>query len=205
MAVHNNRSITLGRDSGERSGGTSPGPIVQRLANFFRGTKDQQAAEPAPTGWVEGEQWPVDDEVLPRFPVVRHGYDCAAVDAHVAELERELAEVDHELAELRAHSASREEVDGEIRRIGEQTSAVLIAANEKCGEMLREAQEEADRCLAEAKASAKAITEEGEARRRELETQHEAIRQERDRLLEDVRTVSSALAALADSGEQPAG
>ena len=36
-----------------------------------------------------------------RFTVVKQGYDCAAVDEHIAELEREMAELDHELADLR--------------------------------------------------------------------------------------------------------
>jgi hypothetical protein len=145
----------------------------------------------------------VDEDVLLRFPVVRQGYDCTAVDAHVAELERELSEVDRELAELRSQSASRDEVASELKRIGEQTSAVLIAANEKRGEILREAQEEAERCVAEATATARAITEESEMRLRELQVQHEAVQQERERLLGEVRSVSAALAALADSRHEP--
>ena len=206
MAVHNNRSLTLDRRSTKRPpAAESLRPLGQRLVNFFRGTNDhdRQPEAPQPPGWIDQEQWPMDD-VLPRFPVVRQGYDCTAVDAHVAELERELSEVDRELAALRSQPVSRDEVASELKRVGEQTSAVLIAANEKRGQILREAQEEADRSVAEASATARAITEESEMRLRELQVQHEAVQQERERLLEEVRGVSRALAALADPAQQPA-
>jgi vacuolar-type H+-ATPase subunit H len=76
---------------------------------------------------------------------------------------------------------------------------VLIAANEQRDEILRTAREEAGRSVADARAKATLITSEGEARLRELQAQHEAAERERDCLLEDVRNVSAALAALADS------
>src|SRR5207237_775730 len=123
-----------------------------RFADFIRGTNghDPGADEEQPTVSIEDEQWAANEEVLPRFPLVRHGYHCAAVDEYVTELEQELAEVDRELAELRAHTAPRDEVTDQIKRIGEQTSAVLIAANEQREEILRAAKEEADRRVAEA-------------------------------------------------------
>src|SRR5205807_9203430 len=113
------------------------------------------------------------------------------------------AEVDRELAELRARSVSRDEVSNQIKRIGEQTSAVLIAANEQRGEILRMAREDADRRVAEATGRATSITAEGETRLRELQAQHDVARCERDRLLADVRRISAALATLAGSGEEP--
>lgn len=205
MALHHNRSLTLDRQRTERQRGATLRPVGERLANLFRGSKDHDPRfrEPEEAEWLAGEQWPTGDEVLPRFPLTQHGYDCAAVDAHVAELERELSEVDRELAELRAQSAPRDEVAGEIKRIGEQTSAVLIAANEQRAEILRGARDEADRWIAEATAQATTLTAESEVRLRELQSQHEAVERERDRLLEEVRAVSVALAALADSRNQP--
>jgi len=204
MAPHNNRSPTLDRMPTDRSRGAALRPVRQRLTDLVRGPKaeDRPFEEPQAARWLEGEQWPEND-VLPRFPVVRNGYDCAAVDAQIADLEGELSELDQELAELRAQPARRDDVADEIKRIGEQTSAVLIAANEQRAEILRGAREEADHWISDATAKATALTAESEVRLRELRSEHEAAERERDRLLDDVRAVSAALAALADSRNRP--
>jgi cell division septum initiation protein DivIVA len=146
--------------------------------------------------------------VIPRFPVVRQGYDCAAVDAYVGELERDIAELDRELVALRARLATPDEVQTEIKRIGEQTSSVLIAAHEQREDILRGAQEEADRCVAEAREKASAIMAQAQAGVREAETgvrdaeaRSQATHRERYRLLDEVRTISAELAALADAGQ----
>ncbi len=206
MAVHSNRSPGLEHDSSERSRGVSLAPVGQRVVNFLRGPKlqDEGYPEEQPTGVIEDERWSESEEVLPRFPMSRNGYHPAAVDSYVAELEQELAEVDRELAEVKAHSAPRDEVSIQIKRVGEQTSAVLIAANEQREEMLRTAREEADRQVADATAKATLITADGEAKLRELQSQYTATGRERDRLLDEVRSVSVALASLADSGRTPA-
>jgi hypothetical protein len=198
--MHDNRSLTLDKKPSERSRGAALGPVRQRLSDLVRGAKpeDRPLDEQQAAGWPEGEQWPGDEELLPRFPLVRNGYDCAVVDAHIADLEGELTELDQELAQLRAQPAPRDDVADEIKRIGEQTSAVLIAANEQRAEILRGAREEADHWIADATAKATALTAESEARLRELRSEHEAAERERDRLLDDVRAVSAALAALAD-------
>lgn len=205
MAWHNDRSLTVQESSTERSPGARLGSVGQRLTNFFRGVPEyaQELDDSQDTVGFPVERWPeADQEPLPRFPIARSGYHCAAVDEHVADLEQELAQIDSELAELRAHSVSRDEVSIEIKRIGEQTSAVLIAANEQRDEILRTAREEAERCVADARAKATLLTAEGEARLRELQAEHQAAERERHRLLDDVRNVSAALAALA---EPPAG
>jgi hypothetical protein len=224
MAVHTNRSAGRGRGSSERSRGVSLAPVGHKVVNFLRGPKIQEDGYDyeQPTGEIEDQRWSEPEEVLPpgeelapehvlppeeelaRFPISRRGYHCAAVDTYISELEQELAEVDRELAELRAHSAPRDEVSIQIKRVGEQTSAVLIAANEQRDEMLRMAREEADRQVADATAKATLIAAESEARLRELHAQHAAAGRERDRLLEEVRSVSVALASLADSGRTPA-
>lgn len=208
MAVHNNKALTFDRKSTKAARGVSRRPVGQRFADFLRGTTDhdQRPGGPQPPRWLEqAEQLSVEEEVLPRFVVVRHGYDCTAVDTHVSELERELAEVDRELAELRTQSASREEVADEIKRVGEQTSAVLIAANEQREEILRGAQAQADRSVEEATGRASAITAESEVRVRELQVRHGAAQHEHDRLLGEVRNLSVALAALADRGPEAIG
>src|SRR5437879_1441764 len=123
MAVHNNPPLALDRSSDERSRGSGLRPVGHRIVNFLRGPIDEDhgSADQESGGLIEREHWSTDEEVLPRFPLVRHGYHCATVDAHVTELEQELAEVDQELAELRAHVVPRDEVSEQIKRIGEQT------------------------------------------------------------------------------------
>jgi len=167
-------------------------PMRQRFMNSLRaGEPGGEAAAPELTPDSL-------DGILPRFAVVRQGYDCLAVDEYVTEVERELAQADRELVELRARAASSEDVHRELARIGEQTSAVLIAAHEQSDEILRAAREEAERCVSEAAAKATALTTETAAQLRELEVQKEATRLDRNRLLDDIRRLSAALAELAD-------
>jgi chromosome segregation ATPase len=190
MAFYNNRSLVLDRGLKRRTH-RSFGTLGLRLAGALRWK-----------GADEDEPETVDEELLPRFPLVRHGYERIAVDGYVAELEQELAALDRELAELRGGGAPAAEVANEIKRIGEQTSAVLMAAHEQREEILRRARAEADRCVEEATARAHALTTQCEQRLRELEAKNETARGERNRLLGDLRTISSALTAVADSADQ---
>jgi hypothetical protein len=203
MTPYDNRPLTLRQEPKAGSRRVSFGPVSQRLASVFRPADDPEAR---PEGrrlarWLPDDREEVGDEVPSRFPLARNGYDRVAVDRHVAELEHELSEMDRELVDLRSQSLSTDEVATEIRRIGEQTSEVLITAHEQRGEILRVAREEADRCVAEAQAQARAITLAGEARWRELEAQNGAAQGERDRLLADLRSVSAALATVVDTAE----
>jgi hypothetical protein len=140
-------------------------------------------------------QW---DNVLPRFPITKQGYDCAAVDEQVAELERELTELDQELADLRAQMPSRSETAAEIEKIGEQTSAILLAAHESAQQTAREAEAQADRCVADAAANAIEITTQANRKLSDLQSETGMLYRERERLLEDVRGVADALGSLAD-------
>jgi cell division septum initiation protein DivIVA len=148
----------------------------------------------------EPEPVPAWEGAPPRFPIARHGYDCAVVDGHVAELEREITELDSELVELRRRSPSDNEVATEIQRVGEQTSAILLAAHDKAQETTRRAQAEADRCVADAAANALKITEEANQKARRIESETVSLRQERARLLEDIRTLGTTLCSMADDG-----
>jgi cell division septum initiation protein DivIVA len=134
-----------------------------------------------------------------RFPWSPRGYRRSAVDAHIADLERELSELDRELAELQAAATLREEVANEMRRIGEETAGVLIEAHNRREAIEREAQEQAQRLLTEATAKATAITAESEARVRELEAQRASVHEERDRLLENALAASAAIAQVVDT------
>jgi hypothetical protein len=79
---------------------------------------------------------------------------------------------------------------------------VLLAAHEQREEILRRAHADAERCMADATASAGAVTAQCEERLRALKAQTDAARLERDRLLGDLRTISAAVAAVADSAEE---
>ena len=62
----------------------------------------------------------------------------------------------------------------------------------------RRAEAEAERCLSAAAANAVAMTDEAQAQLRRLDGETDVIWRERERLLEDVRTVATALFALAE-------
>lgn len=207
MALYDNQSLVLDRDS-------KPQRILAQIRERFQsvlhhgegqdGTRWPHRREGQDGGrWVENDAETVEGIVL-RFPLARRGYDTVAVDDYVAGLERELSALDRELAELRGQTAPAEEVESQIKRIGEQTSAVLMAAHEQREEILRTARDEAERTVAAATTTARTVTEQSETRLRVLESQNEAARGERGRLLTEIRSISSALAAVADSAEGPA-
>ena len=200
MATHLKRPSTFaGAASKSRSPRIRFAPVRERLISTWRAGEPETAQFDQVVVGVAPETGPEPDEaVLPRFATVRRGYDCVAVDEYLVELERELAEADQELAAMRGRALVADEVEAELKRIGEQTSAVLIAAHEQHDEILRTAREEAERRISEAAAQASALTSKAEAQLRELRDQKEATHRERDVLLADVRRVSAALAELAD-------
>ena len=136
-------------------------------------------------------------DVVPRFPIARSGYDCAAVDEHIAMLERELSELDRELAELRSRAPAHDEVAAELERIGEETSSILLAAHDRARETTRQAQEQADRCIADAAAQALAITEDANRKKGQVEAETRRIEAERARLLADMEALAGTLSTVA--------
>lgn len=175
--------------------------IAERLARTVRAGQ-QPVGQLAPPP-IDEPEYSEDDELaswyeaVPRFPVVRSGYDTAAVDEHVVMLERELSELDHELAELRARRAPQDEVAAEIEKIGEQTSSILLAAHDQARETARSAQEQADRCIADAAAQAISITEEAGRKKAELEAETRRLAGERARLLADMEALAGTLTTVA--------
>ncbi len=143
-----------------------------------------------------------DDPVLPRYPITRQGYDCDAVDQHVAELEVELTELERQITELHAHADARSEVAVEIERIGEQTSAILVAAHDEAQETIRLARMQAETCIADAASYAAALTEEAKLQRQIVEQDKLSIARERARLMDDIRSTATALSSLADGAAQ---
>ena len=130
-------------------------------------------------------------EEASRFPVAALGYNRAAVDEYILGLEREIAE-------LRAREPKPMSINEELARIGEQTASILVVAHNQASETTRLAEEQAERCVADAAANAVAITKEAKQRLREIDTETDSVWRERERLLQDMRDVSQALASLAD-------
>jgi hypothetical protein len=173
--------------------------IARSLPNSARPHEDDEPTRPLLS---RGDYEPDDQleswyDVVPRFPIARSGYDCAAVDEHIAMLEQELGELDHELADLRARTPAKDEVAVEIQRIGEETSAILLAAHDRAKETTRQAQEQADRCIADAAANAVNITAEANRQRDEIEDDVRRLFSERARLLADMETLAGTLATVA--------
>lgn len=197
MATHFNQPAA--RTAGATSKYRSPRINFAPIKDMFKPVRAPEPSEQGDERWVtfarEGDQ-STEEHILGRFPVVRHGYACPAVDEYIADLERDLSQADRELAELRGRAPAADEVTSELKRIGEQTSAVLIAAHEQRDEILRTAKEEAERCVAEAKARATQMAADSQAELRELEARKTETQRERDRIFNEIRTFSTALTAL---------
>jgi cell division septum initiation protein DivIVA len=184
--------------------------VAARFANWFTGMDRAPEPHQLPVGGEEGEPDPLaaltagaaDDREPSPFPVAPLGYNRAAVDEHLADLDRELADLGRELAELRTAREMPMTVTEELERIGEQTASILIVAQDKANETTRRAHEQAERCIADAAQNAVSITEEAKQRLHELDNETDAVWRERERLLEDVRAVSTALASLADQASE---
>lgn len=169
--------------------------LARSLPAVVRGDIDTgRTTEP---GYPSEEQDTTWYDVVPRFPIVRSGYECASVDEHVAMLEQDIAELERENDDLRARPPASGEVEAEIKRIGEQTSAILLAAHDRAREMTRAAEEQAERCLTEARAKAHAITEEATRKRAESQGELERIAGERSRLLADMERLAGTLSTVA--------
>jgi DivIVA protein len=198
----NRRAVTLSRPERPRSRFADLGDRFARTFSARDHTQLTQEANGRPDHAVDGDPPLPWDESPPRFPLARQGYECAAVDEHIAELERELLALDRELAQLQAQTPAAGEVRTEIERVGEQTSAILIAAHEQAQQTTRLAQEEADRCIAAAAANAVAITSEAKEELRGLEREKGSLSQDRERLITNIRSISAALSSLADDADE---
>ncbi len=174
--------------------------LAGRFANWMTGAERLPMDETAP----EREPVTRDREEPPaasggedstRFPLAPFGYNRSAVDEHLASLERELDD-------LRIKQAPAASITDELERIGEQTASILVVAHDQAHETTRLAQEQAERCVADAAANAVQITAEAKAKLRELDAETDAVWRERERLLEDVRVVSAALANLANQASE---
>jgi hypothetical protein len=171
-----------------RPGHNRFGDLGDRLARTFGGFDRTRAEMP---GWEdEGEfEYPGQGETQPVW-----GPGPSALQQRIDELEAEL--------ERMRQGDDDDPVAIEIKRIGEQTSAILITAHEQAQEIRREAQEQADRCLQDAASNAVQMTTEAKRRLSDLDAETDAVWHERARLLEDARTVASALNALVEQAAE---
>lgn len=173
------------------------GRVARTLSALDRSTRgtpqwdgDEADAETGDETGAWGSVLPPRFEVSSTFPSARSGYDRASVDAHVAELERELAE-------LRDRTPQRL-VAEEIDRIGKQTSEIIRLAHDKADEIKRTAQLTGERSVEEATRKAREISEQAERHLRELDAETDTVWRDRTRLIEDVRSLATALFALAE-------
>lgn len=177
--------------------------LGDRIARTFTPTPvDRTEAPEAPWDVATEAHYAVTDDVdapweddASPFPIVRSGYDRDAVDTYLNELE-------HEIDELKAHRSSDDAVAIEIKRIGEQAAAILQTAHQQAAETTRKAREEADKCLSDAAANAISMKDEAKTKLRDLDTETDAVWRERARLIEDVRTVATALFSLAEDATE---
>jgi hypothetical protein len=187
-------SPTLDEPTKPKTVGSRLADIGDRLARTFAvAERPNFDLSPEPTGGeltLPGETEQPWERIAARFPVARDGYDRAAVDQHISELERELTEV-------RSRGSTSTAVAEEISRIGEQTSTILMAAHEQAEEITRRAKAQADRCVADAASRAMAMTQQAERRLRALDGDTDSIWSERAQLIDDVRSLATALTTLA--------
>lgn len=197
MTGFGKRSGTIHRPHEGRSG-SRLGELGERLAGAFSPTAHAPAEQSGDIEYsTELDGLYAEDSVLARFPVVRQGYDCDAVDEHLAELEAALYQTQTELAELHEQAPRRSDIAAEIDRLGEHTSAILITAHDKASEMVDLAQAQAQTCIADAASYAAALREEADLERRRAETETTSLRRERARLLKEIRKTAAALSSLA--------
>jgi DivIVA domain-containing protein len=212
MSDFERSGMTFDEPVKRRSPGTWFADLGDRLAGGLRSFDRPRADEPEweeydgpeeDTALADGDWPPAHPPTHPatrpttrspgrkRFPTTLHGYDREAVDAHLATLERELAE-------LRVRRLPAPVIEDEIERVGEETSAILRVAHEQAAEITRRAQAQAERCVADAAANAVAMTEDAKRKLSHLDSETDAVWAERARLIDDVRTVATALFSLAE-------
>jgi cell division septum initiation protein DivIVA len=202
MSELNRPGATVDRPKQRKPPSSRLADLGDRIARTFTPTPEHGKAPDAPWDVATEAHYAVTDDVdahweddASPFPVVRSGYDRDAVDAYLNELE-------HEIDELRANRSSDDAVSTEIKRIGEQAAAILQTAHQQAAETTRKAREEAEKCLSDAAANAISMKDDAKSKLRELDTETDAVWRERSRLIEDARSVATALFSLAEEATE---
>lgn len=193
------RSVALDHPVKRRSAAERLAGFSDRISRSLPSTMrtDDQSEPVLEPGYTEDEQDTAWYEVVPRFPMARSGYECVAVDEHIEMLERELEELESEVEQMRVRTPAHDQVEDEIKKIGEQTSTILLAAHDRAKETTRVAQEQADKCLADAAANAIRVTEEANHKKSEIEAEMRRLSTERSRLLADMEALAGTLSTVA--------
>jgi cell division septum initiation protein DivIVA len=130
------------------------------------------------------------------FKPARKGYDRVEVDAHVAQLHRQI----RELQQLQqTPDAARSHA---IERVGDEVSAILKQAHATADEIIAAGQREADDHREQAARHAAHVTAVAEQRVHELDLDTDRIWAERERIVGDARDLSRQLNAVADTAAQ---
>jgi len=135
------------------------------------------------------------------FPVALRGYDRAAVDRYVVE-------VNQAIAELEISSSPQSAIRHALEQVSEETSGLLQRAHETADEITERSRAQADDRLQRAQREAEEVREtaarevekiraEGQARVDELTRNADAIAAERSRLIGEVLEIAERLGELA--------
>ena len=132
----------------------------------------------------------------PDFPIVRRGYDRAAVDAYV----RRTGEL---LAELGATQSPDAAVRRALERVGEQIAGILQRAHDTAAEITADSRREAEDRLIAARREAEATVAEARGRLEELDAETDRVWGERERIVEEIRALAQELLRLTESAAAP--
>jgi DivIVA domain-containing protein len=125
------------------------------------------------------------------FPLAVRGYDRAAVDRYVEQVNRVIAE-------LEVSRSPEAAVKNAVAQVTEETRGILDRAHEAADEITARSRARADDRVQEAAREAERLRSEAEAHVHTLDSDTEAIWRERHRLIEDVRELAEQLSSLAD-------
>ncbi|MEA2297461.1 MAG: hypothetical protein QOF77_397 [Solirubrobacteraceae bacterium] len=173
------------------------GAASRRAVEYFVDPGEPLYADPEPSSQDTAEfaadiprPAPVATVVL---PLTRSGaYEREAVDARLAELERELAAA-------QAAAATPRGAEAEIQYLGEETAEILRVAHQKAEDLVARATADAAALRAAAQADAEATTWDAEQRLRQLDAETDVIWAERTRLTDDTLRLAAALRQIAES------
>lgn len=128
-----------------------------------------------------------------EFTVSLRGYDRDEVDVYLGQLAEELRQLKAGAAGTPPAAASSGSADA-YRQVGDETSKILVAADEAGREIRDRAQKEATSIVAEARSKAEAITRQHQADRRGFEEDIQKLREVRDTLATQLEDVGRRLA-----------
>src|SRR5579884_1797261 len=151
-------------------------------------------------------QDPVPEVANVDFPVVLRGYDRLAVDAYVKRVSQLVAELDAsrspEHAVRRALERVGEEVSGILQRAHETAEQITSQSRVEAEDRVLSARREAESLVHSARSEAESIMAEAQRRVSELDAETDRIWEERHRIVEDARSLSAQLLAMAESAIQ---